>query len=118
VYTRTIKVQNLKDTVFFNAAEIINGEESDIAAKSGFIYYGKPEGSVLGIGVNGGNLKSVPTIRITDGRYLSVAIPPSVHPQTLTVFLWNGSSLQRKHFLSVIDSVEIDLPDFKNGGTS
>jgi len=67
----------------------------------------------LGIGVKGDNL---PKIHITEGRYVSVIVPPSVQTHEITVLLWNGLSSSTGHFQSIIDTLNFDFPDYLSGG--
>ncbi|MCW5929562.1 MAG: cytochrome c [Chitinophagaceae bacterium] len=56
------------------------------------------------------------SVRLVNGRYLAVAIPPSADHRKFTVTLWRGPAEQMPRFKAAVKSVAIRIPVFRKGG--
>ncbi|MVM33165.1 c-type cytochrome [Spirosoma sp. HMF4905] len=114
VYTRTLQVGASSDTLFLNAAEVRGGTKTVSDGKTAYIYYGTHQDSVIAVGSKqDGN-----SVRVVNGQYFSVSLPPSDQTRKVTVCLWKGLANHLNRFHSVTDKASIDLPVFKAGGHS
>ncbi|WP_236974105.1 DUF6797 domain-containing protein [Membranihabitans maritimus] len=116
IYTRTIEVDAFSDTLFINAAEIRNGTNSYIEDGTGYIYVGKAQDSLIAVGIGGSSLESGPKVRISDGKYISVVIPPGDQKRKIAIFLWKGWPEDIESFHSAISDFKIEMPNFGKGG--
>ncbi len=113
IYNRVLEIGASSDTLFLNAAEVRGGTKAISEGKSACIYYGTHQDSVLAVSIRGVEAAAV---RVIDGRYISVSLPPSSQTRHMTVCLWRGVTKNLKNFRSIAAKAALrKLPAFREG---
>lgn len=115
IFTRALEIGESSDTLFMNAAEVVGGSGGYTEGTVGYIHFGEGKDSVMAVEIQERGAGDA-SVRLVDGRYLVVAVPPSAVPRELTVALWRGPAGQLDGFKAALQSAGIRIPAFRKGG--
>ena len=115
-FIRTFQIGKSEKELTLTAAEIRDGQNSEITGNSAFIYHGENGNAVSAIGLAGGT-EGV-HLDVTENRYATVKVSPNHDDKPFTVLLWKGQEDQLDVFEDILSSAEeySAIPDFRNGG--
>lgn len=112
IFTRALEIDGSPDTLFMNAAEVRGGSGSFTDGAIGYIHFGEGKDSVVAMGIRESGLAGA-SVRVVDGRYLTVVLPPSVVTRKMMVALWHGSVGQLDGFRAALQSADAHVPACK-----
>ena len=115
-FTRTFQIGESEELLSLTAAEVTDGQNSEVTNNAAFIYHGEDGTSVTALGLIG-ETEGV-SLGITGSRYATVAVDPGDTPKTFTLVLWKGSNGDLDEFDELISEAEntSEMPSFRDGG--
>lgn len=115
IFQRDFKVGANSETLFFTAAEVLNGKNPKTANGLSYVFHGAKTDSVTAVAVLGG----VGAAAVVDGRYLSVSVPEGSSERQVSVLIWMGPASALSQFEAQIASAKpAKFPAFEKGGSS
>ncbi len=116
-FTRMLEIGASQDTLYLNVVELAGGSAGTVRPKTGLVYFGEKKDSVMAVGIKERGTGGNNSVRITGDRYLTAVFPPSDAKRRVTVVLHKGTTSQLDLFYRVLDSTEIEIPQFRKGST-
>lgn len=115
-FTRTFQIGESEQVLTLAAAEVTDGQNSEVTGNTAFIYHSEDGTSVTALGLIG-NTEGV-SLDVTENRYATVSVDPGNAGKTFTLVLWKGSRGEKDVFETLLSETEnkTDMPDFRDGG--
>lgn len=113
-FTRTLQVNKSNRTLSLVAAEVTDGQRSEVGGNLAYIYQGEAGDTLTAIGLTGDT--SGVDIEIKDNRYATVRIRPGSGNKIFQVLMWKGANGQKGVFEQMLSQSEVAMPDFRQGG--
>lgn len=115
LFTRVLEIDATTDTLFLNVAEVTPGASGVVDGNIGYIQIQEDLDSILAVGVRQPESRSA-FVKVIDGRYVTVVIPPLATSQQLTVAVGYGTISQMDEFKAGLQSSEVQMPKCKECG--